>query len=168
MKFWIKYMTVHVYIYIYIYNIYTHCIYWVAVRPLLSSELPYDRFNVVLEKFLRDLGSYLYDSITVAADLTAEHPWCEFPVPPCPTDTDCGGHLSKVNSLSCSRNRLRWFELCDMVRSSVESEYTDEYKVSTLCHKGLDVIRSKTQVGWYLIIIIILIVITHYMYIVLF
>ncbi len=22
---------------------------------------------------------------------------------------DCGGHLSKVNSLSCSRNRLRWF-----------------------------------------------------------
>ncbi len=24
---------------------------------------------------------------------------------------DCGGHLSKVNSLSCSRTSLRWFEL---------------------------------------------------------
>ncbi len=35
---------------------------------------------------------------------------------------DCGGHLSKVNSLSCSRNQ-RWFELCDMVHYPARSSH---------------------------------------------
>ncbi len=46
---------------------------------------------------------------------------------------DCGGHLSKVNSLSCSRNQsemiwetsLRWFELCDMVHYPAGSTSED-------------------------------------------
>ncbi len=65
---------------------------------------------------------------TFAADLSAAHPWCESPV----TTTslsfsiglrsgDCGCHLSKVNSLSCSRTSLRWFELCDMVHYPARS-----------------------------------------------
>ncbi len=40
---------------------------------------------------------------------------------------DCGGHLSKVNSLSChchvQETSLRWFELCDMVHYSAGSSH---------------------------------------------
>ncbi len=42
---------------------------------------------------------------------------------------DCGGYLSKVNSLSCSRNSLRWFELCDMVHYAAGSSFRRWYTV---------------------------------------
>ncbi len=71
------------------------------------------RFNKVLETFLRDFGPYWHDSITQLLQIYRLHIhdanllWftksqrCSIGL----RSGDCGGHLSKVNSLSCSRNQ---------------------------------------------------------------
>ncbi len=68
-------------------------------------------FNKVLETLLRDFGSYCHDSITccrfvvctsmmrISRSTTSQR--CSIGL----RSGDCGGHLSKVNSLSCSRNQ---------------------------------------------------------------
>ncbi len=59
-------------------------------------------FNKVLETFLRDFGPYWHDSITqlrISRSTTSQR--CSIGL----RSGDCGGHLSKVNSLSCSRNQ---------------------------------------------------------------
>ncbi len=70
------------------------------------------RFNKVLETLLRDFGPYWHDSITQLLQICRLHihdvnlPFHH--IPRCSIELrsgDCGGHLSKVNSLSCSRNQ---------------------------------------------------------------
>ncbi len=60
----------------------------------------------MLETFLRDFGPYWHDSITqllsmmwISRSTTSQR--CSIGL----RSGDCGGHLSKVNSLSCSRNQ---------------------------------------------------------------
>ncbi len=118
----INHLTVLIYIYIYIY-IYTHThthwpLYWVH---LASTGL--DPF--CLQNCLRGIDStrcWRHSSeILVHIDMIASHSCCRFVV--CTSmmwisrsttsqrcsiglrSGDCGGHLSKVNSLSCSRNQ---------------------------------------------------------------
>ncbi len=73
---------------------------------------PWNRFNKMLETFLRDFGPYWHDSITQLLQICRLHihdanlpfhhiPRCSIGL----RSGDCGGHLSKVNSLSCSRNQ---------------------------------------------------------------
>ncbi len=68
------------------------------------------RLNKVLETFLRYFGPYWHDSITQLLQICRLHMWisrsttsqrCSIGL----RSGDCGGHLSKLNSLSCSRNQ---------------------------------------------------------------
>ncbi len=71
------------------------------------------RFNKVLEKFLRDFGPYWHDSIAQLLQICRLHIHnANLPFHHIPNvlyiglrPGDCGGHLSKVNTLSCSRNQ---------------------------------------------------------------
>ncbi len=57
---------------------------------------------------------------------------------------DCGGHVSKVTSLSCSRNQSKMIELCDMVHYPAGSSIRRWVHCS---HKGMDMVSNNTQVG---------------------
>ncbi len=70
------------------------------------------RFNKVFETFLRDFGPYWHDSITQLLQICRLHIHdANLPFHHIPKELywwrsgDCGGYLSKVNSLSCSRNK---------------------------------------------------------------
>ncbi len=103
-------------------NIYTltgHFIRYTLLVPGWTSFcLPnclnslWNRLNKVLETFLRDFGPYWHDSITQLLQICRLHihdatlPFHHIPkVLIGLRSGDCGGHLSKVNSLSCSRNQ---------------------------------------------------------------
>ncbi len=130
----------HTHIYI-ILNVYTH-----RYSLLVSGWTPFclqnclnslwHRFNKVLETFLRDFGPYWHDSITQLLQICRLHIhddnlsfhhipkvlyWIEI--------WWCGGHLSKVNSLSCSRNQSEmiwalWHGALSCWKYSSEDEYT--------------------------------------------
>ncbi len=72
-----------------------------CLQNCLNSS--WHRLNKVLETFLRDFGPYWHNSITllmtISRSTTSQR--CSIGL----RSGDCGGHLSKVNSLSCSRNR---------------------------------------------------------------
>ncbi len=109
----------YIYIYIYIYTLTGHFIRYTLLVPgwtpfCLQNCLNYSwhRFNKVLETFLRDFGPYWHDSITQLLYICWLHihdanlrsttsQRCSIGL----RSGDCGGHLSKVNSLSCSRNQ---------------------------------------------------------------
>ena len=57
---------------------------------------------------------------------------------------DCGGHLSTVNSSSCSRNQSEMIELYDMLRYPAGSSIR---RWRHCAHKGMDMVSSNTQVG---------------------
>ncbi len=52
--------------------------------------------------------------------------------------------MSKVNSLSCSRNKSEMILLCDMVHYPAGSSIRRSLHCS---HKGMDMVSNNTQVG---------------------
>ncbi len=121
-NFWLV-LFIYIYIYIYIYtHTHTHTFHFIRYTLLVRVWTPFclqnclnsswHRFNKVLETFLRDFGPYCHDRITQLLQICRLHIhdvnlsfhhipnvlyWLR--------SGDCGGHLSKVNSLSCSRNQ---------------------------------------------------------------
>ncbi len=109
-------MCVYIYIYIYTHSLATllgtPCQYRVGPPFVFRTALILHRFNKVLETFLRDFGHIV---------VIASHSCCRFVV--CTSmmwisrsttsqrcsiglrSGDCGGRVSKLNSLSCSRNQ---------------------------------------------------------------
>ncbi len=94
-------------VYIYIYTLTGHFIRYTLLVPswtpfyiqnCLNSS--WHKFNKVLETFLRDFGPYWHDSMKwISRSTTSQR--CSIGL----RSGDCGGHLSKVNSLSGSRNQ---------------------------------------------------------------
>ncbi len=119
-----------------------------CLQNCLNSS--WHRFNKVLETFLRK-------QILVHIDMISSRSCCRFV---CCTSMmrisrsttsqrcsiglrsgDCGGHLSKVNSLSCSRNQSEM--IWDMMHYPAGSSIRRWVHCS---HKGMD-ISNNTQVG---------------------
>ncbi len=109
---------VYIYIYIYIYTLTGHFIRYILLVPdwthfCLQNCLNslWHRFNKVLETVLRDIGPYWHDNITqlllicrlqmmrISRSTTSQR--CSIGL----RSGDCGGYLSKVNSLSCSKHQ---------------------------------------------------------------
>ncbi len=108
----------HTHTHKYIYTLTGHFIRYTLLVPgwtpfclqnCLNSS--WHRFNKVLETFLSDFGPYWHDSITQLQQICRLHihdtnlrsttsQRCSIWL----RSGDCGDHLSKVNSLSCSRN----------------------------------------------------------------
>ncbi len=87
---------------------------WTPICLQNCLNLSWHIFNKVLETLLRDVGPYWHDSITqllqivvctsmmrISRSTTSQR--CSIGL----RSGDCGGHLSKVNSLSCSRNLFK-------------------------------------------------------------
>ncbi len=73
---------------------------WTLFCLLDCLNSSWHRFNKMLETFLRDFGQYWHDSMKwISRSTTSQR--CSIGL----RSSDCGGHLSKVNSLSCSRNQ---------------------------------------------------------------
>ncbi len=109
------------------------------------------RFNKVLETFLRDGGPYWHDSITQLLQICRLHihdvnlsfhhiPKCSIGL----RSGDCGGHLSKVNSLSCSRNQS---EMIWALWHGALSCWKYIRRWVHCSHKGMDMVSNNTQVG---------------------
>ncbi len=119
-----------------------------CLQNCLNSS--WHRFNNVLESFLRDFGHI---------DMIASHSCCRFVgctsmmwISRSTTSQrcsiglrsgDCGGHLSKVNSLSCSRNQS---EMIWAVWHGALSCWKYIRRWVHCSHKGMDMVRNNTQV----------------------
>ncbi len=62
---------------------------------------------------------------------------------------DCGGHLSKVNSLSCSRNQS---EMIWALWHGALSCWKYIRRCVYCSHKGMDMVSNNTQVDWVLVL----------------
>ncbi len=119
-----------------------------CLQNCLNSS--WHRFNKMLETFLRDFGPYWHDSITqllqiccrsmirISRSTTSQS--CFIGLRSC----DCRGHLSKVNSLSCSRNMkddLSFVAWCIILLEVAIRRWVH------CSHKGMDMVSNNTQVG---------------------
>ncbi len=116
-----------------------------CLQNCLNSS--WHRFNKVLETFLRDFGPYWHDSITQLLQICRQHIYdANLPfhhIPKCSIVlrySDCGGHLSKVNSLSCSRNQSEMIWCIILLEVAIR-------RWVHCSHKGMDVVSNNTQVG---------------------
>ncbi len=110
------------------------------------------RFNKVLETFLRDCGSYWHDRITQLLQNCWLHIHdANLPFHHIPKELywlrsgDYGGHLSKVNSLACTRNQseddLSFVTWCIILLEVAIRRWVH------CSHKGMDMVSNNTQVG---------------------
>ncbi len=145
------------YIYIYIHTLTGHIFRYTLLVPgwthfclqnFFNSSFHW--FNKVLETFLRDL---------VHIDMIASHSCCRFVgctsmmwISRSTTSQrcsiglrsgDCGGHLSKVNSLSCSRNQS---EMIWALWHGALSCWKYIRRWYTVVIKGMDMVSNNTQV----------------------
>ncbi len=104
---------------IYIYTLTGHFIRYTLLVPEWTpfclkncNNYLWHRLNKVFETFLRDFGPYWHDSFTQLLQICQLHihdalsrsttsQRCSIGL----RSGDCGGHLSEVNSFSCSRNQ---------------------------------------------------------------
>ncbi len=119
-----------------------------CLQNCLNSS--WHRFNKVLETFLRDVGAYRHDIITQLLQICRLHihdvnlPFHHIPkVLYWLRSGDCGGHLSKVNSLSCSRNQS---EMIWALWHGALSCWKYIRRWVHCSHKEMDMIRNNTQV----------------------
>ncbi len=155
-------MTKCKYKYIYIHTLTGHFIRYILLVPgwthfCLQNCLNslWHRLNKVLETFLWDIGLYWHDSITqlllicrlqmirISRSITSQRCSIGF------RSGVCGGHLSKVNSLSCSRNQSEmiwalWHypDICGIILLEVAIR-----RWVHCSHKGMDMVSNNTQVG---------------------
>ncbi len=151
------YACIYIYIYIHTHKLTGHFIRYTLLVPgwtpfclqnCLNSS--WHRFNKVLETFLRDFGHI---------DMIVSHSCCRFVgctsmmwISRSSTSQrcsiglrsgDCGGHLSKVNSLSCSRNQS---EMIWALWHDALSCWKYIRRWVHCSHKGMDVVSNNTQV----------------------
>ncbi len=120
-----------------------------CLQNCLNSS--WHRFNKVMETFLRDFCMYWQDIITQLLQICRLHIYdVNLPFHHIPKllywlrSGDCGGYLSKVNSLSCSRNQS---EMIWALWYCAISCWKYIRRWVHCSHKGMDMVSNNTQVG---------------------
>ncbi len=141
------YECVCVYIYIYIHSLTGH---FVRYTLLVLGWTPFVFRTALILRGIDSTRCWKHSSeILVHIDMRASRSCCRFvgytsmmqiSVPPHPKD--CGGHLRKVNSLSCSRNQSEIIWALWHI-----SLVSNHQKMVHCSYKGMDMVSNNIQVG---------------------